>query len=94
MRHRAKLVALRSGLNAQLQGVLAKQALLPERSDVFLVAGMAWPRSAPLDLVYRQRVNWCWSSSTPTTARWKSSPGASPTGDTTSPWSPRDRRGS
>ena len=58
VRHWAKLVALRSGLNAQLQGVLAKQGLLPECSDVFLVAGMAWPRSAPLDLVYRQRVNW------------------------------------
>ena len=29
VRHRAKLVALRSGLKAQVHGVLAKQGLLP-----------------------------------------------------------------
>jgi transposase len=56
VRHRAKLVALRSGLKAQVHGVLAKQGLLPPCSDVFGVAGMAWLRRAPLDLVYRQRV--------------------------------------
>ena len=54
--HRAKLVALRAGLKAQVHGVLAKQGLLPECSDVFGVAGMAWLGTAPLDLVYRQRV--------------------------------------
>jgi transposase len=57
VRHRAKLVALRAGLKAQVHGVLAKQGLLPEVSDVFGQAGMAWLRRAPLDLVYRQRVN-------------------------------------
>src|ERR687894_1407844 len=57
VRHRAKLVALRSGLKAQVHGVLAKQGLWPECSDVFGVAGMAWLRTVPLDLVYRQRVN-------------------------------------
>ncbi len=56
VRHRAKLVALRSGLKAQVHGVLAKQGLLLPCSDVFGVAGMAWLRRAPLDLVYRQRV--------------------------------------
>src|SRR6476661_10548800 len=56
VRHRAKLVALRSGLKAQVHGVLAKQGLLPEVSDVFGAAGQAWLKSAPLDLVYRQRI--------------------------------------
>jgi transposase len=57
VRHRAKFVALRSGLKAQVHGVLAKQGLLPEASDVFGPTGRAWLRSAPLDLVYRQRIN-------------------------------------
>jgi transposase len=57
VRHRAKLVALRAGLKAQVHAVLAKQGLLPEVSDVFGQAGMAWLRTAPLDLAYRQRVN-------------------------------------
>ena len=56
VRHRAKLVALRAGLKAQVHGVLAKQGLLPEVSDVFGQAGMACLRKAPLDLVYRQRL--------------------------------------
>ena len=56
VRHRAKLVALRFGLKAQVHGVLAKQGLIPPCSDVFGVAGMAWLRTAPLDLAYRQRV--------------------------------------
>src|ERR671920_1252468 len=42
VRHRAKLVALRSGLKAQVHGVLAKQGLLPEVSDVFGPTGQAW----------------------------------------------------
>jgi len=37
--------------------VLAKQGLLPEVSDVFGAAGTAWLRAAPLDLVYRQRID-------------------------------------
>ena len=57
VRHRAKLVALRSGLKAQVHGVLAKQGLLPEVSDVFGPTGQAWLRTAPLDLVYRQRID-------------------------------------
>src|SRR5919206_3268110 len=57
VRHRAKLVALRSGLKAQVHGVLATQGALPEVSDVFGPTGMAWLRAAPLELVYRQRVD-------------------------------------
>lgn len=57
VRHRAKLVALRSGLKAQVHGVLAKQGLLPPVSDLFGLAGSQWLAEAPLDLVYRQRVN-------------------------------------
>ena len=57
VRHRAKLVALRSGLKAQVHGVLAKQGLLPEVSDVFGKQGQAWLQTAPLDLVYRQRIH-------------------------------------
>ncbi len=52
-----KLVALRSGLKAQVHGVLAKQGLLPQVSDLFGVTGAQWLRQAPLDLVYRQRVS-------------------------------------
>jgi transposase len=56
VRHRAKLVALRAGLKAQVHGVLAKQGLIPPCLDLFGVAGTTWLRTAPLDLVYRQRV--------------------------------------
>src|SRR3954453_12386440 len=57
VRHRAQLVALRSGLKAQVHGVLAKQGQLPEVSDVFGPTGRAWLRTAPLELVYRQRIH-------------------------------------
>src|SRR6478736_8511003 len=57
VRHRAKLVAIRSGLKAQVHAVLAKQGRLPAASDVFGRAGMVWLRSAPLELVYRQRID-------------------------------------
>jgi transposase len=57
VRHRAKLVALRSGLKAQIHAVLAKQGLLPRMTDLFGVGGRAWLVSAPLDPVYRARVD-------------------------------------
>jgi transposase len=44
-------------LKAQVHGVLAKQGLLPEVSDVFGPTGQAWLRTASLDLVYRQRID-------------------------------------
>jgi transposase len=55
--HRAKLVVLRSGLKAQVHAALAKQGQLPAVSDVFGSTGMAWLRTAPLDLVFRQRID-------------------------------------
>ena len=57
VRHRAKLVALRSGLKAQVHATLAKQGRLPAASDLFGRTGMDWLRTAPLELVYRQRID-------------------------------------
>lgn len=56
VRHRAKLVALRSGLKAQVHAVLAKQGIAVPMSDLFGKAGMAMLADAPLDRVYRLRV--------------------------------------
>jgi transposase len=41
VRYRAKLVALRSGLKAQVHAVMAKEGVLPAAADLFCVAGMA-----------------------------------------------------
>jgi transposase len=57
VRHRAKLVAWRSGLKASVHGVLAKQGLHPPVTDLFGVAGRHWLTTAPLDAAYRLRVN-------------------------------------
>jgi transposase len=57
VRHRVKLVGLRSGLKAGVHAVLAKQGLAVPVSDLFGVAGQAWLASAPLDTAYRARVN-------------------------------------
>ena len=57
VRHRAKLVAWRSGLKASVHGVLAKQGLHPQVTDLFGVAGRQWLNTAPLDAAYRLRVN-------------------------------------
>jgi len=57
VRHRAKLVAWRSGLKASVHAVLAKQGLHPRATDLFGVAGRAWLHAAPLDAAYRLRVN-------------------------------------
>ena len=42
VRHRAKLVAWRSGLKASVHGVLAKQGLHPPVTDLFGVTGRQW----------------------------------------------------
>jgi transposase len=47
VRHRAKLVAWRSGLKASVHGVLAKQGLHPPVTDLFGVAGRQWLNGAP-----------------------------------------------
>src|SRR3954463_996214 len=57
VRHRAKLVALRAGLKAQVHAVLAKQGVRVRVSDLFGVAGRALLEDLALDRVYRGRVN-------------------------------------
>jgi transposase len=43
VRYRAKLVALRSGLKAQVHAVMAKEGVLPEVTDMFGPAGNRQP---------------------------------------------------
>ena len=49
VRHRAKCVALRSGLKAEIHAVLAKQGLHLQASDIFGVRGRQLLAQAPLD---------------------------------------------
>jgi transposase len=57
VRHRAKLVALRTGLKAQVHAVLAKQGLHPPVQDIFGVAGNAYLDGLELDDSYALRVD-------------------------------------
>jgi len=57
VRHRAKLVALRSGVKASVHAVLAKQGLHIPVADLFGVRGQVLLATAPLDSAYRARVN-------------------------------------
>ena len=57
VRHRAKLVALRSGLKASVHAVLAKQGLHIPVTDLFGERGQVLLTKAPLDGAYRARVN-------------------------------------
>ncbi len=57
VRHRAKLVAVRSGFKAGVHAVLAKQGLHIAVSDLFGPRGRAELERAPLDKPYRARVN-------------------------------------
>jgi transposase len=59
VRHRAKLVAWRSGLKASVHAVLAKQGLQISVSDLFGVGGRQLLAKAPLDGPYRARVDAC-----------------------------------
>jgi transposase len=52
VRYRAKLVALRSGLKAQVHAVLAKEGVRVPVSDLFGVAGQALLDSVPLARAY------------------------------------------
>jgi transposase len=56
VRHRCKLVALRSGLNAQVHAVLAKQGVRVPMSDLFGVAGMKLLDELALDAPFHARV--------------------------------------
>jgi transposase len=56
VRYRAKLVALRSGLKAQIHAVLAKEGVRVPMSDLFGVAGQALLDSCCLGDAYALRV--------------------------------------
>jgi transposase len=56
VRYRAKLVAIRSGLKAQVHAVLAKAGVLIAVSDVFGVGGRQRLAKVPLGSAYAQRV--------------------------------------
>lgn len=56
VRFRAKLVALRSGLKAQVHAVLAKQGVLPPLDDIFGPEGQRFLDQVPLDGGYTIRV--------------------------------------
>jgi gamma-glutamylcyclotransferase (GGCT)/AIG2-like uncharacterized protein YtfP len=56
VRHRAKLVALRSGLKAQVHAVLAKQGVVVPVSDLFGAGGQALLDRLRLDPPYAARV--------------------------------------
>lgn len=56
VRYRAKLVALRSGLKAQVHAVLAKEGVQVPVTDVFGKAGRAFLDDVPLASAYRARI--------------------------------------
>lgn len=56
VRHRCKLVALRSGLKAQVHSVLAKQGVAVPMSDLFGAAGYELIADAGLDAPFHARV--------------------------------------
>jgi transposase len=56
VRYRAKLVALRSGLKAQVHAVMAKEGVLPSVTDMFCKAGNAQLDAMPLGDAYTIRV--------------------------------------
>ncbi len=57
VRYRAKLVALRSGLKAQVHAVLAKEGVAVRVSDLFGLAGTRLLETTPLGRSYRLRVD-------------------------------------
>src|SRR3954451_7833968 len=56
VRYRAKLVALRSGLKAQVHAVMAKEGILPGLNDMFGPGGQRLLDEMPLGQVYAVRV--------------------------------------
>jgi transposase len=57
VRYRAKLVALRAGLKAQIHGVLAKEGVAVPMSDLFGKAGLELLHSLRLAPVYHLRIS-------------------------------------
>ena len=56
VRYRAKLVALRSGLKAQVHAVLAKERIIPRLDDAFGPTGQVFLDQVPLERDYAIRV--------------------------------------
>ena len=56
VRYRAKLVAIRSGLKAQIHAVLAKAGVLIAASDLFGVTGRQRLAKVPLGSAYAERI--------------------------------------
>jgi transposase len=56
VRYRAKLVALRSGLKAQVHAVMAKEGVLPDLADMFGAGGRAQLEAMVMADNYRTRV--------------------------------------
>jgi transposase len=56
VRHRAKVVAVRSGLKSQVHAVLAKQGVAVPMSDLFGAAGQQLLNELSLDAAYHARV--------------------------------------
>jgi transposase len=68
VRYRAKLVAIRSGLKAQIHAVLAKAGVLIAVSDLFGVTGRQRLATVPLGPPTPNESARCWNSSTSSTA--------------------------
>ena len=74
VRYRAKLVAIRSGLKAQIHAVLAKAGVLIAVSDLFGVTGRQRLAKVPLGPPTPNGSARCWNSSTSSTATKRASP--------------------
>jgi transposase len=57
VRHRAKLVAIRSSLKAQVHAVVAKQGIRVKANDLFTATGRAELAAMALDDAYRLRID-------------------------------------
>ena len=57
VRYRMKLVQLRSGLKAQVHAVMAKEGVLPERTNMFGPGGQAQLDEVQLGDAYRIRID-------------------------------------
>lgn len=56
VRYRAKLVAIRSGLKAQVHAVLAKAGITVQAADLFGPSARAWLETIPLEAAYAARI--------------------------------------
>jgi hypothetical protein len=75
VRYRANIVAIRSGLKAQVHAVLAKAGVVIAVSDVFGVGGRQRLARVPLGAPMPNGCARCWNSSTSSTTMKPGSPG-------------------